>query len=65
MDELHRMLGSTREADFEQEAARRRLAKEARPAASVDKPVAPKSTPKAKARPWLLALVMRELRSRA
>ena len=59
------MLGSTREADFEQEAARRRLAKEARPAASVDRTVAQEPAPKAKPRSWFLALVTRELRGRA
>jgi hypothetical protein len=65
VDELHRMLGSARAADFEQEAANRRLAKDARRGVRKDDAVAETPAPRPRHRGWFLAFLTRESRARA
>lgn len=65
MDELQRMLGSARQADFDQEAAKRQLAKAASPRRRSAEPVAATPAPKPRRRGWLIAFVTRESRARA
>jgi hypothetical protein len=59
------MLGSARQADFDQEAANRQLAKAARPAGRSGEPVAASPAPKPKRRGWLLGFVTRDSRAQA